>query len=504
MKCKNCDAELEEGVSLCPGCGFDNTPEQEIPGTEETAEPMEAAAEVQEPEQTVAPEAAEETEAAEAPKQEQQQTEMKPGLSAGKIALLVVLSIAAVAVVVALIVGGMKSKPTDETDPTVATTLPVETTEPTIPADGNPDDVTCKGSYSVSDDEVIAARDQVVATLGDATLTNEELQVYYWMQFYDVLQMYGNYISAMGLDPMQDLDTQLSMDGTLTWQQFLLDGALENWRNYQAMALKAEEENVPMQEDFAKFLEEMPEKLLASAQQAGIDSVEEMIQGDMGKGATEQGYQKHMDTYYRGYTYYQHCMNALELTEEQISAYFDEHAEEYAQKGLTKETKLVDVRHILIEPEGGTTDETGRKTFTEEELAASRIPAQEILDRYLAGEQTAEAFGKLAGEYSADPGSAANGGLYQNVYQGQMVPGFDAWCFDEARQIGDTGLVESPFGTHIMYFEGSRHPWSDAAKQDLMVTEGDQLLKSVVAEYPFSVDYSAIKLGVVDMHIDAQ
>ena len=35
-----------------------------------------------------------------------------------------------------------------------------------------------------------------------------------------------------------------------------------------------------------------------------------------------------------------------------------------------------------------------------------------------------------------------------------MVAAFDAWCFDEARQAGDTGIVETEYGYHVMYFSG--------------------------------------------------
>ena len=54
MKCKACDIELEEGVTLCPACGVDNAQElpQEQPAEEvtevEVAETAEAAAETME------------------------------------------------------------------------------------------------------------------------------------------------------------------------------------------------------------------------------------------------------------------------------------------------------------------------------------------------------------------------------------------------------------------------------------------------------------------------
>jgi len=35
-----------------------------------------------------------------------------------------------------------------------------------------------------------------------------------------------------------------------------------------------------------------------------------------------------------------------------------------------------------------------------------------------------------------------------------MVTAFNDWCFDEARQVGDTGIVETEYGYHVMYFSG--------------------------------------------------
>ena len=58
MKCKKCQTELEQGVTLCPECGTENAENG------------------------------------------------KTGLGAGKIALLVILAVAAIAVVVALFAGG--------------------------------------------------------------------------------------------------------------------------------------------------------------------------------------------------------------------------------------------------------------------------------------------------------------------------------------------------------------------------------------------------------------
>ena len=120
----------------------------------------------------------------------------------------------------------------------------------------------------------------------------------------------------------------------------------------------------------------------------------------------------------------------------------------------------VDVRHILIMPEGGTKNESGTSiTYSEEEWEACRVSAQAILDQYLAGEKTEEAFGALANKHSDDNnGKVTNGGLYTEVATGEMVKEFDAWIFDSSRKSGDTGLVRTQYGYHVMYFVDRNGP----------------------------------------------
>ena len=65
-------------------------------------------------------------------------------------------------------------------------------------------------------------------------------------------------------------------------------------------------------------------------------------------------------------------------------------------------------------------------------------------------------------------GSKYDGGLYTEVYQGQMVTEFNDWCFDAARQPGDTGVVDTQYGSHVMYFSGvNMNRWQSQAASTL-------------------------------------
>lgn len=116
------------------------------------------------------------------------------------------------------------------------------------------------------------------------------------------------------------------------------------------------------------------------------------------------------------------------------------------------ETKLVNVRHILI---GFSGEKQEDGTYSDEVKEATLASAQEVLQEWKDGEATEDSFAELAKTKSTDTGSSANGGLYENVYPGQMVPNFNSWCFDASRKAGDTGIVESTYGYHVMYFVGN-------------------------------------------------
>ncbi len=140
-------------------------------------------------------------------------------------------------------------------------------------------------------------------------------------------------------------------------------------------------------------------------------------------------------------------------------------------KGIdTNDYNSVSVRHILIKAEDS--DDDGVISDAEKELAHDAILA--IEEEWKANGGTEEAFATLAEERSADTGSTANGGLYENIYKGQMVPEFDAFCF-EPHQKGDTAIVwgeSSAYGGyHLIYYVGEGDLYSHVLADDALRSE---------------------------------
>ena len=340
-----------------------------------------------------------------------------------------------------------------------------------------------------------------MATAGEHQLTLGQLQVFYWMQFRNFMSQYSAYASYFGLDVTQSLDTQvcaLSENG-VTWQQFFLERALESWASYCSMAAEADANGFEITEEQRSELDNAATELEETALANGYTSGEDMLHSSLGAAATMEDYVYFMELYYKANGYYAQVASSAEPTDQELEAFFQAHAEGYESNGITQQTKSVDVRHILITPVHG--DSTAQDAeYTEEEWAAAEKLAQDVLEEFLAGDKTQDAFAALANQRSQDPGSNQNGGLYEGVKEGQMVPAFNDWCFDESRQEGDTGIVKTDYGYHVMYFVGSKLLWTQYARSDYAQEQANKLLDEVMAQSPLTVQYADILLASSVIH----
>ena len=455
-KCKYCQAELPENTTVCPACGKDNKEEKK----------------------------------------------MTPGKTALVVAAVVVLA----ALVVALVYAGMSVVVTSEEQTEAAVETVAETEAPaTIPADGNPDDETAKGTYTASDADVIAAKDTVVARVGDKTLTNSQLQMFYWTEVRNFLSSYGAYASMLGMDTTKPLDVQTCAmaDTPCTWQQFFLASALNTWRNYQAAAAEAEKNGYQLDAEMQAQLDSAVENLEATAEMYGFESAEALLKSDVGPGADLEDYQHFLNLYYTGSMYFSDLCEKDVPTDQEVEDYFTANEEAYAESGLTRDNKTVDVRHVLIMPEGATSENIRTETFEDAAWESSRVKAEELLKQFEQGDKSEDSFAELAKAHSQD-GSAASGGLYSGVQEGQMVQAFNDWCFDDIRQPGDYGLVKTEFGYHLMFFVDSQPIWKESAKSDLISARANETLKGILENYPMEAEFDKIALGFVDLNAEAE
>ena len=125
------------------------------------------------------------------------------------------------------------------------------------------------------------------------------------------------------------------------------------------------------------------------------------------------------------------------------------------------------VRHLLVPFEGGTKNEAGVTVYSDEEKAAAKATADGYLETWKSGEATEESFIELVQQYSLDS-SAPNGGLFEDIHpESPYVPNFLNWSIDPDRKAGDTEVIETEYGYHVMYYCGD----DELSYRDYMITE---------------------------------
>lgn len=366
-----------------------------------------------------------------------------------------------------------------------------------------PNDVQYKDSYSATADSVKDTADVVVTTMGENKLTNSQLQIFYWYAVTNFLNENSSYLSYYGLDYTKPLDGQIydEKEG-LTWQQYFLEEAVNTWQSYQVLYNEAQKAGYQPPEAYEEYFEELKHYMEDVAEKKKFENVDAVIEADFGPGVTYADYEYYWRLYYMGNFYFSELTNKIEVSQDEIDKAFTENEETFKSQGITKESgNLVDVRHILIQPEGGTKSEDGKTTtYSDAEWEACRKKAQDILDKWLAGEKTEDSFAKLAQENSTDPGSKDKGGLYTYISKGQMVKPFEEWCFAEGRKTGDYGLVKTDYGYHVMYFVFGEPGWIRYSRSDLISERATDMLMEIAGNYERVTDYKLIALPVSDLN----
>lgn len=92
-----------------------------------------------------------------------------------------------------------------------------------------------------------------------------------------------------------------------------------------------------------------------------------------------------------------------------------------------------------------------KRTVPVATVAHILVPTKEEADKVIERLNAGEDFAALAKELSQDPGSAENGGVYENIQQGQFVPEFEKAMFEDL-QPGETTKtpVQTQFGFHVI------------------------------------------------------
>jgi peptidyl-prolyl cis-trans isomerase D len=164
--------------------------------------------------------------------------------------------------------------------------------------------------------------------------------------------------------------------------------------------------------------------------------------------------------------------------QQEIQQYYNAHQAEYSVPEQARS------RHILIKLAPGADAKTD---------AAAKAKAEDILKQIQGGAN----FADLAKKNSDDPGSKDSGGELGFSQRGRMVPEFDSAIFGQ--KIGDTKIVKSQFGYHIVQVEERQQAHAQSINEVLPTIQATLIReKSAQAEenYARTLTAEAIKNGL--------
>lgn len=143
-------------------------------------------------------------------------------------------------------------------------------------------------------------------------------------------------------------------------------------------------------------------------------------------------------------------------------------AQYYGQNILSKKLEVTDEdveKYMRENPEIG-------------DMSKKKTRAEEVLKKLSDGGD----FAALAKEYSEDPGSKENGGLYEGVRQGQMNSTFEKAALSLEPGKYTEALVETDFGYHIIKLVGKKGVKDDQGKESTQYDVRHILLSTQISD----------------------
>ena len=256
----------------------------------------------------------------------------------------------------------------------------------------------------------------------------------YQLQMYAMY--YGMYTDAFGTDGSIDWNYEISTGVTLArYLEQQAQSAARYYTTVENMARESgtvltDEDRAAMAEENAQIAEQYRAQLVEKDPSAADLSAEEIMAKYLETIGINAALQERLGSVYY---LYQHL-------EEQVmtpgSTLYLEDAD-CNQYGYFAD-------HILI----STIDNETRQPLSEEEILEKTALARELLTRLEDSSDPAELFGRLADEYSEDPGRQTNPNGYIFT-PGTMVQEFESAT--EALEFGEiSGIVQSDYGYHII------------------------------------------------------
>ena len=289
-----------------------------------------------------------------------------------------------------------------------------------------------------------AAAHSPYITVGGHDITKVEFDYYYNLASSDYINTYGTYLAYMGFNASGDYASQAYSE-TMSWKDYFEQLAVDAIRQNKALldAAQAAGFTYDTSKEYASFAESAK----TSAAAAG-ESINRYYKLTFGRYATVSGLKPYVEEGYLAAAYYKHVAEERAATAEAIQAYYDVNQASYD----SVDYKLTEISAEIPEAQTVTDGDGNPSTIepTEEEIQAAMDEAKKEANVAL-----------LA---IAEEGTEHNG-----VLQSGISTKYRDWLFDDAREEGDTTVIEDADAHKYYVLQFVKRYLDDAATANVRV-----------------------------------
>lgn len=233
----------------------------------------------------------------------------------------------------------------------------------------------------------IIQQNTLAITIGENEVSSADLNYYYvdainefyndWYEYYQ--DSTDDYLKAMGLDTTKPLDEQIydeDAEEPITWAQYFVDAAIEQAKSDYALydMAKADSE-FSLSEDEQKELDNAINNTETYAKLFGYNNGNHYVRSMYGYGSNMKNYKAYLEREAYATAYYNAHQDALVYADADIREYEADKKAEYNSYSYT--TAYLSYTYFL---QGGTEDENGKTTYSEEENDAARAALKAAAD----------------------------------------------------------------------------------------------------------------------------
>lgn len=285
----------------------------------------------------------------------------------------------------------------------------------------------------------------VALKIGDHKIDCVEMNYYYRYAISAFMQNGGNSLSTItalyGVDMTKPLDQQQYYSESRTWADYFMDEAVKLATSDYVMADAAAAAGFTLSEAQESDLQDEFYMVETQALSNGYTDLNEFVRAYYGNGSDYKSYQEFIRRNFIAEAYRIAYAEEIVVPEDQITAYNDEHYNEYSSFTYHTYTLTFDSFQTLLG--GGVEDEAGTVTYTDEQKEAAKTATKTAADSLTSAKSLDEfnaGIGALEVNKDKDPKPTST--PTNNVLYSSVPEEYQEWMADSNRKEGDIKVFD--------------------------------------------------------------